>query len=131
MGKHSRQGGSGGSRMCDHAGADASGIHTWPRRTRSRANDRGDGNEPFNGNAITVSNALYDEMQKEDLVSAEAGGMRAASSLARVVARRRVEGLEPLTLGMVYPFSSHNYDLAITAGINTTTTSIWSWCHRR
>jgi ABC-type nitrate/sulfonate/bicarbonate transport system substrate-binding protein len=65
----------------------------------------------LNGNAITVSNALYDEMQREDRASAEAGGMRAASSLACVVARRRVEGLEPLTLGMVYPFSSHNYDL--------------------
>lgn len=65
----------------------------------------------LNGNAITVSNALYDEMLAIDRTSAEAGGMAAAKSLGGVVARRHAEGAEPLTLGMVYPFSSHNYDL--------------------
>lgn len=65
----------------------------------------------LNGNAITVSTALYDEMLAADRVSAEAGGMAAARSLARVVKSRRDNSLEPLTFGMVYPFSSHNYDL--------------------
>lgn len=65
----------------------------------------------LNGNAITVSNALYEEMLAADRAAAEAGGMAAAKSLARVVAQRRANDAEPLTLGMVYPFSSHNYDL--------------------
>jgi NitT/TauT family transport system ATP-binding protein/nitrate/nitrite transport system substrate-binding protein len=37
--------------------------------------------------------------------------MAAARALAEVVARRAASGREPLTLGMVYPFSCHNYDL--------------------
>lgn len=65
----------------------------------------------LNGNAITVSNALYEEMLAADRASTEAGGMAAARSLALVVAQRRANDAEPLTLGMVYPFSSHNYDL--------------------
>ncbi|MEQ1714854.1 MAG: CmpA/NrtA family ABC transporter substrate-binding protein [Hyphomicrobium sp.] len=65
----------------------------------------------LNGNAITVSAGLYDDMLKADRASTEAGGMAAARSLAGVVANRRTQGIEPLTLGMVYPFSSHNYDL--------------------
>lgn len=65
----------------------------------------------LNGNAITVSNALYDEMLAADRARAEAGGMAAAHSLACVIAKRRRDDAEPLTLGMVYPFSSHNYDL--------------------
>ncbi|MGL4397449.1 MAG: CmpA/NrtA family ABC transporter substrate-binding protein, partial [Hyphomicrobium sp.] len=38
-------------------------------------------------------------------------GMSAAKSVAAVVAQRRADGVEPLTFGMVYPFSCHNYDL--------------------
>jgi NitT/TauT family transport system ATP-binding protein/nitrate/nitrite transport system substrate-binding protein len=37
--------------------------------------------------------------------------MAAARALAEVVARRGAAGREPLSLGMVYPFSCHNYDL--------------------
>lgn len=65
----------------------------------------------LNGNAITVSNALHEEMLAVDRASTEAGGMAAAQSLALVVAQRRANDAEPLTLGMVYPFSLHNYDL--------------------
>jgi two-component system, oxyanion-binding sensor len=65
----------------------------------------------LNGNAITVSHQLYDEMCRVDRDAAECGGMKAARSVARVVERRRADGLEPLTFGMVHPFSSHNYDL--------------------
>lgn len=65
----------------------------------------------LNGNAITVSRALFDEMTALDAASARAGGMQSAEALARVVDKRREDGREPLTLGIVYPFSSHNYDL--------------------
>ena len=65
----------------------------------------------LNGNGITLSRTLYDEMMRVDPVSAAQGGMAAANALARVVERRRTTGTEPLTLGMVYPFSCHNYDL--------------------
>ena len=34
-----------------------------------------------------------------------------ARALAAVVHKRRLDGREPLVLGMVFPFSSHNYDL--------------------
>lgn len=65
----------------------------------------------LNGNAITVSNVIYAEMHAADCCSTEAGGMAAARALAEVVRRRAAAGSAPLTLGMVYPFSCHNYDL--------------------
>jgi len=65
----------------------------------------------LNGNAITVSRSLFTHMADIDGENARAGGMAAASALAKVVAERRKKGAEPLTLGMVYPFSCHNYEL--------------------
>ncbi len=65
----------------------------------------------LNGNAITVSLPLYAEMLAVDKENAEAGGMRAAFALAAAVKARQLAGAAPLTLGMVYPFSCHNYDL--------------------
>src|SRR5680860_337150 len=65
----------------------------------------------LNGNAITVSQGLYEEMRAADEAAVRAGGMAAARALAHVVRRRAEAGREPLTLGMVYPFSCHNYDL--------------------
>jgi ABC-type nitrate/sulfonate/bicarbonate transport system substrate-binding protein len=64
----------------------------------------------MNGNAITVSPALYAAM------AATADGnivdpLVSARALARVVARRRGRGEEPLTFGMTFPFSNHNYQL--------------------
>jgi ABC-type nitrate/sulfonate/bicarbonate transport system substrate-binding protein len=64
----------------------------------------------MNGNAITVSPALYAAM------AAAADGnivdpLVSARALARVVARRRGRGEEPLTFGMTFPFSNHNYQL--------------------
>ena len=40
-----------------------------------------------------------------------AGGLGAAQAFARVVRARQAGAQAPLMLGMVYPFSSHNYDL--------------------
>lgn len=63
-----------------------------------------------NGNAITVSPALH-----AALASVAEGDMAdpnvTARALARVVAARKTAGAEPLTFGMTFPFSSHNYDL--------------------
>lgn len=65
----------------------------------------------LNGDAITVSEALYAEMREADAESAAAGGMAAGTALAKVAKARRRAGRPLLTLGMVYPFSCHNYDL--------------------
>jgi ABC-type nitrate/sulfonate/bicarbonate transport system substrate-binding protein len=64
----------------------------------------------LNGNAITVSPALH------AAISAEIDGdrydpMATALALARVVTKRRKSGAEPLTFGMTFPFSTHNYQL--------------------
>jgi len=64
----------------------------------------------LNGNAITVSPGLYgalataaDGKLDDPLVSARA--------LARVVAERRRMDAGPLTFGMTFPFSTHNYQI--------------------
>jgi ABC-type nitrate/sulfonate/bicarbonate transport system substrate-binding protein len=63
-----------------------------------------------NGNAITVSPSLY------AAIAAAADGsitdpMISARALARVVAARKARGDQPLTFGMTFPFSTHNYHL--------------------
>jgi NitT/TauT family transport system ATP-binding protein len=64
----------------------------------------------LNGNAITVSPALYAS------IAAAADGnvvdpMVSARALAKVVANRKSKGQDPLTFGMTFPFSTHNYQL--------------------
>jgi NitT/TauT family transport system ATP-binding protein len=64
----------------------------------------------LNGNAITVSPALHAAIMEE--IEGEAlDPMATALALARVVAIRRKNGAEPLTFGMTFPFSTHNYQL--------------------
>jgi NitT/TauT family transport system ATP-binding protein len=64
----------------------------------------------LNGNAITVSPALHAALA--DAAAGEiADPMVSARALARVVAARRHQGVEPLTFGMTFPFSTHNYQL--------------------
>jgi NitT/TauT family transport system ATP-binding protein len=84
----------------------------WRRSRSPRAS--GSDTAPFNlgltGNAITVSPVLH------AAISAEVDGdrfdpMATALALARVVAKRRKSGAEPLTFGMTFPFSTHNYQL--------------------
>jgi two-component system, oxyanion-binding sensor len=64
----------------------------------------------LNGNAITVSPGLYDA-----LATAADGKLDdpkvSARALARVIAGRRRRGAEPLTFGMTFPFSTHNYQI--------------------
>jgi two-component system, oxyanion-binding sensor len=64
----------------------------------------------LNGNAITVSPGLHAEILDE-IDGDRFDPMATASALARVVAKRRKSGAEPLTFGMTFPFSTHNYQL--------------------
>src|SRR6202040_3161471 len=64
----------------------------------------------LNGNAITVSPALHAAIMAESEGEA-LDPMATALALARVVAKRRKRGAEPLTFGMAFPFSTHNYQL--------------------
>src|SRR5215470_6317347 len=64
----------------------------------------------LNGNAITVTTALYRAL------AAEADGDIAdprvsAAALFRVVAARKARHQDPLTFGMTFPYSTHNYQL--------------------
>ncbi|MDU3045232.1 CmpA/NrtA family ABC transporter substrate-binding protein, partial [Bradyrhizobium sp.] len=63
-----------------------------------------------NGNAITVTPALYASIMAK-LEGGRFDPMATALALARVVAERRKAGAEPLTFGMTFPFSTHNYQL--------------------
>jgi two-component system, oxyanion-binding sensor len=63
-----------------------------------------------NGNAITVSPALHAAIMAE-IDGDRFDPLATARALARVVAKRRKAGAEPLTFGMTFPFSTHNYQL--------------------
>ncbi|MFY9959244.1 CmpA/NrtA family ABC transporter substrate-binding protein [Bradyrhizobium sp.] len=64
----------------------------------------------INGNAITVSPALHSAIAAE-LEGDRYDPMATALALSRVVAKRRKSDAEPLTFGMTFPFSTHNYQL--------------------
>jgi two-component system, oxyanion-binding sensor len=62
------------------------------------------------GNAITVSLRLWDQMARAG--AAQGSHVRVqGEALQRVIEARHHSHLEPLTFGMVYPFSCHNYEL--------------------
>jgi len=63
-----------------------------------------------NGNAITVSPALYAAI-KDAADGDILNPMVTAKALARVVAARKASGADPLTFGMTFPYSTHNYHL--------------------
>ncbi|WFU37512.1 CmpA/NrtA family ABC transporter substrate-binding protein [Bradyrhizobium sp. CB82] len=64
----------------------------------------------INGNAITVSPLLHAALM-EEIDGNRFDPMATAKALSRVVAKRRNAGAEPLTFGMTFPFSTHNYQL--------------------
>jgi nitrate/nitrite transport system substrate-binding protein len=64
----------------------------------------------LNGNGVTLSLTLWDELAAED-ASVRAGDLSAARALAGVVRRRRAQGRKLPTFGVVFPHSSHNYML--------------------
>ena len=64
----------------------------------------------INGNAITVSPNLFTALSYAadgDLTDPKVS----ARALARLVLERKKRGLDPLTFGMTFPFSHHNYHL--------------------
>lgn len=66
----------------------------------------------LNGNAITVSNEVWDQM-KPNIPKMEDGRPQhpiSAEALAPVVEDYRAEG-KPFNMGMVFPVSTHNYEL--------------------
>jgi ABC-type nitrate/sulfonate/bicarbonate transport system substrate-binding protein len=64
----------------------------------------------LNGNAITVSPRLFSSLS--GLADGDiADSIVSARALARLVADRKACGAEPLTFGMTFPFSNHNYQL--------------------
>jgi two-component system, oxyanion-binding sensor len=63
-----------------------------------------------NGNAITVSPKLFNEIHSE-LSGAPAKPLETAKALARIAGRRKREGAAPLTFGSTFPFSCHSYQL--------------------
>ena len=64
----------------------------------------------INGNAITVSLALHAAIMGE-IDGDRFDPLVTSRALARLVAKRRKAGVEPLTFGMTFPFSTHNYQL--------------------
>ncbi|MEP6342604.1 MAG: CmpA/NrtA family ABC transporter substrate-binding protein [Maricaulaceae bacterium] len=64
----------------------------------------------MNGNAITISNALYAAMYQSNPEAMKERPIT-GRALRDVVAARITSGQKPLTFAMVYPFSSHNYQL--------------------
>ena len=64
----------------------------------------------LNGNAITLSNPLYDALAAE-LGVAQLGPLLAGDALRKLIEKRRAAGHAPLIFAHVYNFSSHNYQL--------------------
>jgi nitrate/nitrite transport system substrate-binding protein len=66
----------------------------------------------LNGNAITVSNAVWQQMQQADpkLAQPKPPHPISAAALKPVVEAHAAKG-EPLRMGMVFPLSTHNYEL--------------------
>ncbi|THV10036.1 CmpA/NrtA family ABC transporter substrate-binding protein [Rhizobium rhizophilum] len=62
------------------------------------------------GNAITLSLGLYERMKARADLAEDASALDNAKALAAVLTDMRQKGEQPPTLGMTYPFSSHNYE---------------------
>ena len=62
----------------------------------------------LNGNAITVSNRLYQRLLELDPEAMSAQPIT-ARALARLIRQDQTDGAPPLRFAMVYPYSSHHY----------------------
>lgn len=64
----------------------------------------------LNGNAITVSNNLYQRLLSINTDIAKNPKLT-ASTLKQAIDEDKSSGKQPLSFAMVYPFSNHNYEL--------------------
>ncbi len=64
----------------------------------------------LNGNGITVSNELYDRMMEAD-PEAMAERPVSARALKKVIDADKAAGKDPMTFAMVFPVSTHNYEI--------------------
>ncbi|WP_071870528.1 CmpA/NrtA family ABC transporter substrate-binding protein [Atopomonas hussainii] len=66
----------------------------------------------LNGNGITVSNAVWEEMKKHVPMQADGKPVHPikADALKPVIEKYKAEG-KPFNMGMVFPVSTHNYEL--------------------
>ena len=66
----------------------------------------------LNGNGITVATSVWEEMKKYIPIGSDGKPVHPikADALRKVVDRYRAEG-KPFNLGMVFPLSTHNYEL--------------------
>ena len=64
----------------------------------------------LNGNAITVSNKLYQSLLAID-ESIATDRNRTAQALKQLIEENNYSGKAPLKFAMVYPYSSHNYEI--------------------
>jgi ABC-type nitrate/sulfonate/bicarbonate transport system substrate-binding protein len=64
----------------------------------------------YGANTITASLLLWEQLTQEG-ISAGAGPTACGAALQRIVEKREKARREPLTFAMVYPFSTHNYQL--------------------
>ena len=65
----------------------------------------------LNGNAITVATDLYAQMAEAAGLGGTEGPAGTVAALRAVIEARKARGEAPLTFGMVFPFSCHNYEL--------------------
>jgi two-component system, oxyanion-binding sensor len=65
----------------------------------------------LNGNGITVSNELYDRMMAADPEAMKAPRPTSAKALKKVIDEDKKAGKEPMTFAMVFPVSTHNYEI--------------------
>ena len=63
----------------------------------------------LNGNAVTVSKPLYHRLAAAGMDGDDV--MSGARALKQVIAEDHAAGRPPLTFGVVFPFSMHNYEL--------------------
>ncbi len=64
----------------------------------------------LNGNGITVSNELYDRMMEAD-PEAMKEHPTSARALKKVIDADKAAGKPPMTFAMVFPVSTHNYEI--------------------
>ncbi|MAU41632.1 MAG: nitrate ABC transporter [Kordiimonas sp.] len=64
----------------------------------------------LNGNAITVSNDLYDRMMEADPEAMKESPV-SARALKKVIDMDKAAGKPPMTFAQVFPVSTHNYEI--------------------